>query len=149
MTQLYDEIGIGYRNYRRPDPRLATAILRALGEADTVVNVGGWCGVLRTNRPLRGGRRALAGDDSSAGGSTRPYHFGEFDLLAVSMQPSTNMWDRFMYTVADWLLPSRTHPSELLKFQPVATAPNHDWTDDFRTAVAWLRSGLEKTIDSQ
>jgi SAM-dependent methyltransferase len=40
MPQLYDEIGIGYRHYRRPDPRLAAAILHALGEADTVVNVG-------------------------------------------------------------------------------------------------------------
>ncbi len=44
MTQLYDEIGIGYRNYRRPDPRLATTILRALGEAQTVVNVGAGAG---------------------------------------------------------------------------------------------------------
>ena len=40
MPQIYDEIGSGYRHYRRPDPRLATAILRALGAADTVVNVG-------------------------------------------------------------------------------------------------------------
>jgi len=24
MTQLYDEIGVGYRNYRRPAPRIAT-----------------------------------------------------------------------------------------------------------------------------
>ena len=40
MTQLYDAIGIGYEHYRRPDPRLATAIIRALGEAETVVNVG-------------------------------------------------------------------------------------------------------------
>jgi SAM-dependent methyltransferase len=44
MFQLYDEIGIGYRNYRRPDPRVASAICRALGEADTVVNVGAGTG---------------------------------------------------------------------------------------------------------
>jgi SAM-dependent methyltransferase len=44
MPQLYDEIGIGYGNYRRPDPRLAAAILHALGEADTVVNVGAGAG---------------------------------------------------------------------------------------------------------
>jgi len=94
-------------------------------------------------------QKTRAGSRRTTGGSTRPYHFGEFDLLAVSMQPSTNMWDRFMYTVADWLLPSRTDPSEILKFQPVATAPNDDWTDDFRTAVAWLRSGVKKTIRSQ
>jgi SAM-dependent methyltransferase len=44
MAQLYDEIGIGYRNYRRPDPRLATTILRALGEVRTVVNIGAGTG---------------------------------------------------------------------------------------------------------
>ncbi len=44
MMELYDEIGIGYRNSRRPDPRIATAIFHALGEADTVVNVGAGAG---------------------------------------------------------------------------------------------------------
>jgi SAM-dependent methyltransferase len=44
MTPLYDAIGIGYTNYRRPDPRLAMAILRALGDARTVVNVGAGAG---------------------------------------------------------------------------------------------------------
>jgi SAM-dependent methyltransferase len=44
MAQLYDEIGIGYQNYRRPDPRLATLIHQALGEAQTVVNIGAGAG---------------------------------------------------------------------------------------------------------
>jgi SAM-dependent methyltransferase len=44
MPQLYDEIGIGYRDYRQPDPRVGTAILGALGDADTVVNVGAGAG---------------------------------------------------------------------------------------------------------
>jgi SAM-dependent methyltransferase len=44
MTQLYDAIGIGYRNYRCPDPRLAAAIIRALGGAGSVVNVGAGAG---------------------------------------------------------------------------------------------------------
>ena len=44
MMELYDEIGIGYRNSRRPDPRIATAIFHALGEAETVVNVGAGAG---------------------------------------------------------------------------------------------------------
>ena len=43
-TQLYDEIGSGYRNYRRPEPRIAAAIWRALGQADSVVNVGAGAG---------------------------------------------------------------------------------------------------------
>ena len=44
MTELYDEIGVGYRNSRRPDPRIATAIVHALDEAETVVNVGAGAG---------------------------------------------------------------------------------------------------------
>ena len=44
MAQLYDAIGIGYHDYRRPDPRIATAIIRALGDAETVVNVGAGTG---------------------------------------------------------------------------------------------------------
>lgn len=90
-------------------------------------------------------QRTRRGSDKS-GGSTRPYRFGEFDLLAVAMHPSTNEWDTFTYTVADWLLPGRTDPTELLKFQPVAMAPNDDWTDSFRSAARWLRSGQQKRI---
>jgi SAM-dependent methyltransferase len=44
MSQLYDEIGLGYRDYRRPDPRLAAAIIRALNRTDPVVNVGAGAG---------------------------------------------------------------------------------------------------------
>ncbi len=44
MVQLYDQIGIGYACLRRPDPRLAARICQALGEADTVVNVGAGAG---------------------------------------------------------------------------------------------------------
>jgi SAM-dependent methyltransferase len=44
MTELYDAIGLGYRHYRRPDPRIARAILDALGDAATVVNVGAGAG---------------------------------------------------------------------------------------------------------
>ena len=44
MAELYDEIGIGYRDRRRPDPRLAAAITRALNRTETVVNVGAGAG---------------------------------------------------------------------------------------------------------
>jgi hypothetical protein len=37
---LYDAISIGYTNYRRPDRRIASAVLDALGDSATVVNVG-------------------------------------------------------------------------------------------------------------
>ena len=44
MAELFDAIGLGYRDYRRPDPRLAEAIGRALGRSESVVNVGAGAG---------------------------------------------------------------------------------------------------------
>jgi SAM-dependent methyltransferase len=44
MPQLYDEIGLRYNHYRHPDPRIGAAILGALGEVESVVNVGAGAG---------------------------------------------------------------------------------------------------------
>ena len=44
MPQLYDTIGVGYGSYRRPDPRIAAAIMRALGDLAPIVNVGAGTG---------------------------------------------------------------------------------------------------------
>jgi len=41
---LYDQIGHQYTSTRRADPRIAGAILGALGDADSVVNVGAGAG---------------------------------------------------------------------------------------------------------
>ncbi len=90
-------------------------------------------------------QRTRGGKDST-GADTRPYRFGEFDVLAVATEPSTRQWDSFMYTVADWLIPRSEDPGQLLKFQPVAILPDDDWTDDFETCVGWFRSGVKKTI---
>ncbi len=40
----YDTIGVGYSSVRRPDPRIATALRRAIGDASSVVNVGAGAG---------------------------------------------------------------------------------------------------------
>jgi SAM-dependent methyltransferase len=44
MEALYDRIGRSYGTTRRPDPRIAAAILDALGDARSVVNVGAGTG---------------------------------------------------------------------------------------------------------
>ncbi len=44
MTVLYDKTGVGYANLRKPDPRIAKAIHAALGDAQTVLNVGAGTG---------------------------------------------------------------------------------------------------------
>lgn len=95
--------------------------------------------VVETQR-TRGGKDPVTGED------TRPYRFGEFDILAVAMQPFTNDWNKFMYSVANWLLPRPNDETKLLKFQPVAIESNDDWTDDFEECVRWLRSGKERRI---
>jgi len=41
---LYDQIGQTYTSTRRPDPRIAAAILAVLGNADSMVNVGAGAG---------------------------------------------------------------------------------------------------------
>jgi len=94
--------------------------------------------VVETQR-TRGGR-TRAGDD------TRPYRFGEFDILAVSLHPSTGDWTSFLYTVARWLIPHRDNAGFIQTYQPVS--PNRDgyWTSDFLEAVGWLRSGLQRQL---
>ena len=44
MGALYDRIGRTYATTRRPDPRIQAAIFAALGDAETVVNVGAGTG---------------------------------------------------------------------------------------------------------
>jgi SAM-dependent methyltransferase len=41
---VYDRIGVGYRNARRTDPHIASAIWAAIGDARRVVNVGAGTG---------------------------------------------------------------------------------------------------------
>ncbi len=44
MPAVYDTIGVNYADLRRPDPRIAGLIDRALGNAETVLNVGAGTG---------------------------------------------------------------------------------------------------------
>lgn len=44
MAATYDTIGINYANLRKPDPRIEAAVWRALGSAETVLNVGAGAG---------------------------------------------------------------------------------------------------------
>ena len=47
---LYDTIGVGYRDRRRTDPRIASAIEEALGEAKSVLDVGSGTGSYQPRR---------------------------------------------------------------------------------------------------
>ena len=69
---------------------------------------------------------------------TRPYSFGDFDILAVNMHPSTGSWREFRYTVASWLLPRAVNESLIEIFQPVPAVPNDVWTRDLSTCLEWF-----------
>lgn len=81
----------------------------------------------------RGGKRG--GED------TRPYRFGEFDLLGVCMEPSHARWNSFHYAPERWLIPRAVNPALIEIMQPVSLVPDAIWTNDFDEAVRRLRSG--------
>ena len=77
---------------------------------------------------------------------TRPYSFGDFDILAVNMHPSSGNWRSFRYTVGSWLIPRPADIGLIEIMQPVAAEPNDVWTDDLSTCLDWYASGAQRTV---
>jgi hypothetical protein len=77
---------------------------------------------------------------------TRPYPFGAFDILAVSMQPATKKWSEFRFTVGDWLLERPDSPSLIEIHQPVALIPDDAWTDNLNICLDWLLNGEKRKV---
>jgi SAM-dependent methyltransferase len=67
VAELYDRIGLDYTSHRQPDSRIAEAILRELGDARTVVNVGAGAGAYEPSD-----RRVLAVEPASTMIGQRP-----------------------------------------------------------------------------
>lgn len=80
---------------------------------------------------------------------TRPYRFGDFDILAVNMHPSSGYWKDFRYTLGSWLLPRPQDKSLIEIFQPVAATPNNVWTDDLSTCLEWFETGEKRRVLSE
>jgi len=91
-------------------------------------------------------QRSRRGVDPNTGESTRPYRFGEFDILAVCMQPVTGDWQSFRFTLGRWLLPREERADWIKVLQPVSLEPDNDWCDTLSKAIAWLESEVNKTI---
>ena len=77
---------------------------------------------------------------------TRPYSFGDFDILAVNMHPSSGSWRDFRYTVASWLLPRPANMRLIEIFQPVAATPNDVWSDNLGICLAWFESARQLRV---
>ncbi len=72
------------------------------------------------------------------GVKTRPYRYGEFDLIAVCMQASTHDWHAFMHASASDLVPDAGDPTIIKTLQPVPShTAKHEgiWTNDLRAAL--------------
>jgi hypothetical protein len=102
-------------------------------------------GVRRTVKKLQGARTEVTAT-SALTVKTRPYRFGDFDILAVNMHPSSGDWKSFRYTLGSWLRP-RSKDSTLIEiFQPVAATPNNVWTDDIAECLGWLVAGEKRQL---
>jgi hypothetical protein len=97
--------------------------------------------IVETQKTRGGTKKGSDGQEEN----TRPYRFGDFDVLAVSLQPSGQKWSSFRYTVGRWLRPG-SNANDIHTYQPVAMGPNDDWTDDFAEVAKWFRSDVKKTI---
>lgn len=89
---------------------------------------------------------AAAVDEVDVEIKTRPYQFGDFDILAVNMQPSAKNWSKFLYTVGSWLLPDGESPAEIGTFQPIVPSRTDVWTENVEECIGWFLSGERKRI---
>jgi hypothetical protein len=91
-------------------------------------------------------QKTRGGIDQRTKENTRPYRFGEFDVLAVNMHPSTRKWDNFMFTVGNWLIPRGDNNSLIEIFQPVSSIPNAAWTDKLEVCLQRLNTGEHRKV---
>lgn len=108
--------------------------------------------IVEVQKTRTGTKRRKKGDAISlktaptAPEKTRPYQFGDFDIIAVNMQPSSRDWTRFMYTVGAWLIP-RAGDNKLIEImQPVSGTRSDVWTDNLQESIEWFLSGKRKLV---
>ena len=96
----YGAIGSGYISYRQPDPAIAAFIEKALGTAQTVLNVGAGAG---SYEPLN--RQVTAVEPSASMRAQRPAHLAQaIDATAQSLPFTDRSFDASMatFTVHQW-----------------------------------------------
>ena len=84
MVAKYDIIGINYAQLRKPDPRIAGIIAKALGPAQTVLNVGAGTDVTVSFKD--GGSITLQGGNVIHGDHSDGH--GGFDISTLVSDPS-------------------------------------------------------------
>ena len=96
----YGKIGPGYISYRQPDPAIAGFIDKALGTAQTVLNVGAGAG---SYEPVN--RQVTAVEPSASMRAQRPAHLAQaIDAVAQALPFPEGYFDASMatFTVHQW-----------------------------------------------
>lgn len=149
----YGAIGAGYRNYRRPDPRIAGRIHDALGGARRVLNVGAGAG---SYEPLD--REVTAVEPSAAMRAQRPLTLATaLDAVAEKLPFPHIHFDATMaiFTVHQWpdlragLFEVRRvtrGPIVILTCDPAEV--NRFWLNDYAPEVLLVEAHRYPTIDS-
>ncbi len=93
MAELYDAIGRGYVQHRRPEPRIAAALRAALGDVRDVVNVGAGTGsyepddlpvvAVEPSRTMVGQRRSSVHPIVQARAEELPFRDRTFDAATA------------------------------------------------------------------
>jgi hypothetical protein len=81
-------------------------------------------------------QKTRTGKDNE-GQDTRPYRYGEFDILSVCLHPSSGDWTQFMFCPAHTLIPRADNPALIAVLQPVAPTRQANWTNNLEEAIQW------------
>lgn len=96
----YGRIGHSYSRFRQPDPRIAARIVAALGDAETVLNVGAGAGSYEPTD-----RKVTAVEPSAAMRAQRPAHLSPaIDATAEHLPFADDSFDAAMatFTIHQW-----------------------------------------------
>jgi SAM-dependent methyltransferase len=126
----YGSIGQGYARIRQPDPRIAAAVVDALGDAKTVLNVGAGAG---SYEPVD--REVTAVEPSESMREQRPRHLSRaIDATSESLPFDDKSFDASMASVTIHQWPHRERglaemrrvtrgPVVILTFDPIPPEP--------------------------
>lgn len=140
MSKIYDTIGVNYANLRQPDPRIAAMIEHALGDAETVLNVGAGTGSYEPT-----GRKVTALEPSDEMIKQRPEGAAPvIQGVAEALPFGDNSFDAAMavLTVHHWS-DQRAGLSELRR---VARGPIVILTFDITVGGFWLTDYIPELI---
>ena len=148
---LYDRIGANYRDYRRPDPRIAAAVHHGLAGARTVVNLGAGVGsyeprdrtvvAVEPSRVMIAQRERRAPPVVQARTEALPFRDGSFECaLAVLTLHHWSDVERGLYE-------ARRVASDTLVLLTWIGFPNRFWLVDYLPQIETIDLGLFPTLE--